>query len=434
MDSKLDRTRQPAIQGFDGLRLDFPAPVKLSNGIPLWVIGNGEDEISRLNVYMGGGTIEEEKPMQALITGYMVMEGSAQHNSEEIAEALDYYGAWKAAQHYNNHTMISLSSLNRNFEHTVKLLCECITSPTFPGSEFDLFKSQLASNIATASKRVTFLCNEAMNELYYGKGHPLARPLTPEGVMAVSIDDLKRFHDRYYNANNCQIVLAGKISQKEIDWVDQTMGQWSKQGVQLCSKPLDFKPSDVMFKMVDRPGVLQSAIGITIRAIPRRHPDYFKLRLTTTLLGGYFGSRLMTNIREEKGYTYGIQAFLAGWSEDSYVAILSECDTRYTMRVVEEVKREIERLKTDPVAQEELDTVRQYMLGELAKTLDTPFSMASYVSNTFLFGTYPEYFNDQVKAIEAMTVVDVKETANQYFKEEKMRIVIAGDKINVKKN
>ena len=186
-------------------------------------------------------------------------------------------------------------------------------------------------------------------------------------------------------------------------------------------------PTIGALKVVDKPDAVQSAIAIAIPAVPRRHPHYFKLRVLITLLGGYFGSRLMTNIREEKGYTYGISAVLAGREHCSYIGISTECMTQYTWAVIDEIKVEMERLRNQLVTDEELNTVRQYMISDLVKTLDTPFSVASYVSSTITFGVYPSYYKDQVKAIEQVTPADLQEMARIYLREERMLIAVVGN-------
>ncbi len=428
----LDRTKQPEIKKFNEVKLDFPAPIKLSNGIPMWVIGNGEDEINRLTIYVGGGTYHDQVPLQSMFTGQMCLEGNRQMTSNQIAEALDFYGSFKSVQSYDHATGITLSSLNRNLEHTLPLLAACLDNPTFPEEEFNLFQQRLASNVATARRRVQFLANEEMKKLYYGKKHPLAQPLTAEGIMSVTLDDLKQFHSRHYNVNNCKIVFSGHITSREIAIVDHSIGQWKKTGKVSDNCPSEIVPSSQMLSIINKENALQSAVNISLRAIPRRHPDYFKLRLLVTALGGYFGSRLNANIREKKGYTYGISSILAGRAEDSYIAISSQCATQYTRPLIEEVKKEMVLLQTQPMPVHELETVKQYMLSDLVKTLDTPFDIAGYVGSTFVFGIYPEYFNNQVKAILSMTAKDLMEMAKKYLLPEKMRIVIAGDAKTVK--
>lgn len=430
----VNRSKQPEISGFQKVELQFPTPVTLQNGIPVWVVGDGDDEVNRLDLYMGGGGFEEQKPLLAYLTGLLTFEGNANQSAEQVAEALDYYGAVKSAQPYDHCSMVSLSSLNHNFSSTAKILFDGISTPLYPAQECELYVRRIASNVATVRQRVEYMANQEMKRLYYGANHPLAAEPTPEGLLSITNDDYKQFHRKYYNADNLRIVFSGKVTDKEMAVLDSTLGSWNVRGekVDETQEP-PFQPSDKMLSIIDKKGALQSAVGITIRAIPRRHPDYFKLRLLITALGGYFGSRLNMNIREDKGYTYGIHGFLSGRSNDSYISVVSSCATQFTWPLIDEVKKEMNRLRTEPMPAEELRTVKRHMLSELMKTLDTPFSIARYVADSFTFGIYPEYFNNQVEAILECTPADVMEMANKYLLDTKMRIVIAGDKQILKK-
>lgn len=424
-----DCTKQPEISDFKKVELHYPAPVRLSNGIPVWVVGDGDDEVNRLELYVGGGSFEETKPFQSYLTALLSLEGNARMSAQQVAEALDYYGAVKSAQPYDHCTMLSLSSLNHNFNSTVGILSDSISSPIFSEEECDLYKRRLASNVATARERVEYLANMEMMRLYYGENHPLAAEVTPEGLMSITTEELRQFHKGHYNVDNIRIVFSGKVTDREMNVLNATIGAWNVRGEKDSdSEEPAIVPSAKMLSIIDKKGALQSAVGITIRAIPRRHPDYFKLRLLVTALGGYFGSRLNMNIREDKGYTYGIHSFLSGRSNDAYISIMSACATQHTWPLIEEVKKEMERLRTQPMSASELSTVKRHMLSELMKTLDTPFSIARYVADAFTVGIYPEYFNEQVDAIMACTPGDVMEMANKYLLESKMRIVIAGDK------
>ena len=423
----IDRSIAPAVSNFTSVRLDVPKPITLSNGMKMWIAGNGEEEINKISVFVAGGTFQETAPMQATTCSMAVFNGNKNMTNAQIAEAIDYYGAWRALQTYDNCTAFSLSSLNENFDRTLPILFDSLRYPTFPPSEFELAKRQLAVNCATARERVKYIANKEMMRLYYGTNHPLATDPTPEAIMALSKDDVIAFHSNFYRAQNCHLVLAGNISEREIDIVEKVVSQWMPSGD--AEPELEPEPaaSQEMLKVLHKPGAVQAAISMTIKAIPRRHPDYFKLRILVTALGGYFGSRLMANIREDKGYTYGISASLSGRSFDGYVGISTECDTQHVWKVIEQTKHEIERLAQELIPQQELDIVKRHMLSDLVKTLDSPFNIAAYIGNMFCYGTYPTYFNEQVDAIINCTSEQLRDVAQKYLNPNLLRIVIAGD-------
>lgn len=430
----IDRSIPPPVSDFSAFRLDIPDPITLSNGMKLWVIGNGEEEINKLHIYMTGGAFQESKPMQATTCSLAVFNGNKNHNYNQIAEAFDFFGSWRTAQVYDNCTCFSMSSLNENFEKILPFFTYCLRFPTFPNAEFNLIKQLLAVNCSTIRERVKYLANVEMMRLYYGANHPLATDPTPDDIESLTQEDIKSFFKANYKAQNCNVLLAGLITDREINTLDKALSSWTSTGAPTPIMRPEAKPSSEMFKIVNKEGAVQSAIIMTIKAIPRRHPDYFKLRILVTALGGYFGSRLMTNIREEKGYTYGISASLSGRDFDGYIVISTECDILFTWKVIDEVKHEMNKLIQTPLCDDELRTVKQYMLSDLAKTLDTPFNIASYIGNMFCYGTYPSYLNEHVQEIINVTSKELNDIAKQYFDITNLRIVIASDKNKLPSN
>ena len=162
----VNRSKQPEISGFKKVQLYFPTPVTLQNGIPVWVVGDGDDEVNRVELYIGGGIYQEHKPLLAYLTGLLTFEGNANQSAEQVAEALDYYGAVKSAQPNDQCTMVSLSSLNHNFSSTAKILFDGISTPLYPEQECELYLRRLASNVETARQRVDYLANVEMRRLY----------------------------------------------------------------------------------------------------------------------------------------------------------------------------------------------------------------------------------------------------------------------------
>ena len=430
----VDRSTPPPISDFGDISLNVPEPITLSNGMKMWIAGNGEEEINKLSIYMMGGAFQESRPMQATACSIAVFNGNKKMNYAEIAEAIDYYGAWRSAQVFDNSTSFSLSSLNENFDMTLPIFIESLRTPTFPDNEFEPLKRQLAVNCAIVREKVKYLANKEIYKLYYGKNHPLATDPTPDDINSLCRDMMQNFHTSFYKAQNCNLVFAGNISDKEIATVETILGEWQPDGEPTPQVEPPFEPSAEMFKIVDKPGGVQSAIVMMLKTVPRKHPDYFKLRILTTVLGGYFGSRLMKNIREDKGYTYGISANHSGRAFDGFVGISTECDTRHTWNVINEILNEIKKLKDELIPQEELDTVKRYMLSELAKTLDTPFNIASYIGNMFCYGTYPTYFNEHVQEIRNVTSQQLQDIARRYLDIAKLRTVIACDKNLLPKN
>ncbi len=425
--------QQPAIQHFDEVKLTFPSPITLANGIKVWVIGNGEDEVNQLTVYVKGGIFHQASPAIADLVARLCTQGNQHMSASQIAETLDYCGAWRSGMAHEQCTTITMSSLNRNFEKTLNIVFNSIDNPSFPEEEFNLCCQRYASSIETSRKKVKTLAIEETKRLYYGSRHPLAQIIEPTHVLKLTPTQLQAFHSVHFNTSNCHMMIAGKVGDKQLKLIDDTFGSWHKAGEPTLPAKPAIKPSPLMLSLVHLDGAIQSAISITIPAVGRLHPHYLKLRLLVTAFGGYFGSRLNANIREDKGYTYGIAARLLGRDDEAHISISTECATQYTGLIIEEIKKEMLNLQQEPMSLEELNMVKQYMLSEQMKIFDSPFHIASYVHSTFLYGIYPDYFNRQLNVIKNTTAQELQHLATLYLRPQLMRIVVAGNQEKIEK-
>lgn len=426
--SNPDRTKAPVTRPFASVHLDFPEPTRLANGIETYVVGNGEDEVCRISWYLPGGKFQESEPMLASLTAMSLFEGCEGMEAQQVADTFDSYGAMKSAQAFDNYTLVELSTLNKFLPQVLPAWVCCVTAPAFSQAEVEVKRQYAASSIANMQQKVKYLATCEMNRLYYGPSHPLARVATPAGVEAITTDMLRGFHAANYSLAGSRLVVSGHITGAEMEAINAAIGSLPLGPQRGLPRDWPIEPSDTMQSVVNRPGAMQSAIAMTIRAVKRSHPDYLKLRLLVMALGGYFGSRLMTNIREDKGYTYGIGAVLAGRCDDAYVGISTECACEYTRSVIAEVKKEIERLRREPIGLDELNTVKRHLMSDLVKTLDTPFSIADYVGSTFLYGVYSDYFNRQVREVQEATPAQLQQLAVKYLDVDRLRTVVAGDK------
>ena len=423
-----DRHQQPPVKPFGQFSIDIPEPMVLPNGVEMYVVTGGDQEVNRIDVIHRGGLFEEvPHRLVSQSTASMLTQGTTSMSSQDIAECFDFNGAWAGSRCSHNHTIMSLNSLNRCFDKTLPVLHDLVFNPSFPEREFQVYRNRCLGAYRTARERVRYLANVEMNRIFCGEDYPLAADITDDDIMSLDTAKLREFHSRYYHAANRTIILSGGIGDREIGMVAEAFGSDADNGTGADEfKTVAWRHSDKHFSFVEKPSAVQSAVLMQLPAVPRNHPDYFHLRILVTALGGYFGSRLMSNIREEKGYTYGIGAALIGSRMGGYVTISTECDCAYTKPLIDEVKLEIERLRQEPIPMEELEMVKSSMLSDLVKNLDTPFAIASNVSSVILFGIYPQYFNEQIKAIRSVTPADLLAVARRYLLEENLYTVVAG--------
>lgn len=445
---------KPVIRDWDNnLYLSFPEKIKLSNGLNLMVINGGDSEICRLSLAIDGGFFEEELPLQATMTSSMVIHGSEQLSSSAVAERLDYNGSWIASRSYDHHTCLTLQSLNRRLEETLPLFMEITTKPAFPDREIELMRNRTIASYHTARQRVKYLATTAMSLIYYPQGHPLAQDITDEQVKAINSSDMRHFHQRHWHANKATAILSGCIGEHELRLVTealeslpsfssplpqsqqplpqdytatrQTYSNGRRFPDNIGGNPATFDTDSVV---VDLPNAVQTAITMSLPAPSRQSDDYIPVRVLTTALGGYFGSRLMTNIREKMGYTYGISAALLGRIDGASIVIDTQCDCRYAREVSQQIILEMQRLCQQPLDKDELHRIKQQMIADLVKTLDSPFSISNYVGSTIFVGVHPDYWNKQITEIRTITAEHIMKMAQKWFRTDKLLTAIAGDR------
>ncbi len=428
----MDRSKAPRTHGFGQVRLEPVETVVLPrSGVPANVVGGGGDDLNMVSIYVAGGRLCQRVSPVAALTATLVPCGSATLNAERVAETLDYHGSWKSEQVTDFYIEHSLYSLGGHLEHTLPVMVDCVANAAIGNDDFERVRARTAANVAVRQQKVRKRAMARLAQLYWGK-HPLAANPTPEQVMAIDRDMVVDFHREYYRRANVRVVIAGRVTDAMVDLVDRVIDETLPPDARVATQRpvVPRQPSPQMSDTILMQSSRQAAVTMALDGVPRSHPDYLPLRVAAMALGGYFGSRLMSNIREDKGLCYDIQAYLSGRVDDGHVTIVTECNSDATDVVVAEIHRELERLATKPMPRAELDTVRQHILSELARTLDTPFYVAGQVAAEWLYGIYPEYFNAQVDLVKRVTASELRDVAARYFRPEALRTVIAGPSVS----
>lgn len=423
----LNRSQQPPITPFGALSMPQPSILRLDNGIELYIIDKGDQEVCRLDILFEGGRYAALTPAIADMTGPMMRKGIPGMNSEEIAELLDYYGAWMQTGTTQHFSALSLFSLNRNLDKVLPTIALMITEPSMPQKPFDVLQQQRIQQLNINRQKVSYLASEAFNSLIFGQEHPYARTSTEQDLSGITLDDLRQYHNRYYLNTAIHIILSGHITDEVLDLVKRHFSTLSPA----ASSPIAVEPiapQSLHTAITHRHGALQSGIRIGQPVIGPNHPDYPLLSILNLVLGGYFGSRLMTNIREEKGYTYGISSHLVSMRQGAYFTIVTETGTQYTQPLIDEVRKEISQLCSTLIPQDELDTARNYLQGRRARALDSPFSISDYFVSSIIAATPLDYFNIEDEIIRSASAQDLLRVAQTYLNPDNLYTAIAGDR------
>ena len=427
----LDRTTPPSIRPLGAFSLTRPERRKMKNGIPLNIIRAGSQEVVRFDVLIGAGQWHQTQSLQAMFTNRMLREGTTGLTSAQIAEKLDYYGAWLELSSSPNCGFITLYSLNKYFPKTLAIIADMLMHPLFPEKELEVVVESNRQQFLVNSTRVEVIARKNFNRALFGEQHPFGRYAEEADYGRLTAEVLREFYRKYYHSGNCTLYVSGKVTPEIERCIEENLGDasWGETREVAPLQLIDPQPTTEKRVFVEKADALQSSLKMGCFVMDRLHPDFLKTRAMVTLFGGYFGSRLMSNIREDKGYTYGIGAGIVNCPGSGVMAITTEADNQYIEAIVKEVYHEMDRLCNDLAPQEELEMLKSYMLGDFCRSYEGPFSLSEawiYVQTADLDD---DFFNRQVDSIRSITAEEIRDLAQRYLCKEKLIEVVAGKKV-----
>ena len=427
----LNRQIPPPICPLSDIHVTYPESQRLKNGIPLHVIRAGMEDVVRFDLLIGAGQWNQTQALQAMFTNRMLREGTSSLTSQQIAEKLDYYGAWLELSSAVNYGFVTLYSLNKYFPHTLAIIADMLMNPTFPEKEMEVVVETNRQQFLVNSTRVEVIARKQLNRSLFGVQHPFGRFAEASDYDRITIDALRDFYRKYYHSGNCSVYVSGKVTPEIIRCIEEHLGEapWGETRRMSPLQLMEPQATSEKHVFVEKADALQSSLKMGSFLMDRAHPDFLKARVLVTLFGGYFGSRLMSNIREDKGYTYGIGAGIVNCPGSGVLVVTTEADNHYIDAIIGEVYQEMDRLCNDLAPQEELEMVRNYMLGDMSRSYEGPFSLSDawiYVETAELDD---EFFARSLDAIRSVTSEEIRTLAQRYFCKEKLIEVVAGKKV-----
>jgi len=422
-----DRSLRPASRPFGSLQLPEPFEAQLSNGTIVYLFEAGNQDVVRIEWLFDAGNLRESQKQLANATNRLLLEGTGTHTAAEIAEILDFYGAYVQKAVGPDYAGLSLYCLNKHLAKVLPIINEVLTDAVFPEAEVELLQLTGKQNLAVDLQKVSALASRAFNEHIFGHNHPFGRPTEEADYTLLSREGICGFYEHFYKpANTLAVIVAGKNTKTALAEIEKVFGkQNGGSPLAKAETPLP-NPESRLRVVVPKTDALQNALRVGKLVPDATHPDNYALRVLVTLLGGYFGSRLMANIREDKGYTYGIGAYVQHMPGYGLFTISSEVGSDVSRKALDEVYLEISRLQQELIPQEELDTVKQYMQGMLLLSFDGPFALAERFRTMFLRGKTMQEYQLNLERLLAATSDDLLLLANRYLVIEDMVEVVAG--------
>ena len=399
----------------------------LPNGIDVVYIHDPAQEVFKIDAVFEAGIYYQPKPLIASTAINMLNGGTARHTAEEIADLFDYYGAYIDFNCGLNKSELSLISLTKYAEPVLVQLAEMITGSIVPEKELDLFLTNKRQEHFVTCEKTSYLARKEFSRLIFGDKHPYANPISADDYLHVQREEVLDFCHEHVHACGCRLMLCGNVSETVLQTVIREFATLPCPKAKRPVPEYPFTPAQPGRYHVTKDNAAQTSLRIGKSGVRLDDPDYAHFLLLNTVLGGYFGSRLMSNIREEKGYTYGIQSFNVSLPQGSYWCIAAEVNNQHTQSAIQETFKEIQRLRTEPVPEEELNLVKNFLHGDLLRELDGVFSQSDALKHKLNYNMDNSIYLRLIHEITTATPDDLLRLAQQYWNPDEMYVVTASD-------
>ncbi len=422
----LNRTTAPAFQPIRTLNIMPLQTHSLQNKAPLHVLGAGDSPVLKLEVLFHVGQAHELKNGVNHLTIKMLSEGTAKRTASEITNHFDYYGSFLETSAGNDRSSVILYCLTKHLENVLPAFCELLTEATFPAQGLEKVRLITSNNERVQEEKNNYTAQVVFRKHLFGDTDAYGITPTSADYLQIDREEVVSHYTQFLKHKNFEVFLVGKVGKTEIELIDKHLGNIP---ITLPTTPLPAQTAQVYAGkriVMEKPDSLQSSVRVGKGCIERNHTDFYAFKIMNEIFGGYFGSRLMSNIREDKGYTYGIYSSIINMHRASYMSIGTDVKKEFTSHTLAEIKKEINILQQDLVPADELERVRNYMLGSLAGNMNTPFDLAEVFKNIYFSGLGYAYYTNYVEAIHHITAEEIRTTAQKYLKYEEFLEVIVG--------
>ncbi|MGB7069160.1 MAG: pitrilysin family protein [Pyrinomonadaceae bacterium] len=407
---------------------------KLSNGLNVWTVNQGELPIVSMNLVVnsGGQADPADRSGLASLTANLMEDGTKTRSAVQIANELQSIGANLGSGSSWDSASVSIQTLTKNLDKALEIYADVITNPSFPADELETTRKRALVGFLQRKDNPNAIANVVYNSLLYGKGHPYGKSLGGDeaSIKAISRDEIENFYTANYRPNNATLIVVGDVRSNDLlKRLEKALSGWKAADVP------DFKLADATefdkpgIYIVDKPGAAQSVVTIGQIGVGRDNPDYFPLSVMNSILGGQFSARVNMNLREDKGYTYGART---GWSMrrgPGPFSASADVQTAVTKESVVEFMKEINGIRgTIPVTEKELEYNKQSMIRRFPGGFETVGQISSGLASLVVYDLPDSYFNDYIRNIQSVSLEDVNRVANKYLTPDKMAILIVGDK------
>ncbi len=422
MDLMIDRTTAPEIKlpiHFD-IKLPPCTIYTLSNGVEVYALDMGSEDVLMLNwVFYAGNAFENKKAIAAAVN-FLLKNGTSKRTAFDINEHIDYYGAHLTRNCYSETSELTLHCLNKHLDQLLPIVSELLSDSVFPAEELAIYKQNAQQRLRVNLRKSEFVASRLIDAYMFGEEHPYGKYNNLEDYAALQREDLLPFYTNHYQHGQCVIFAAGKLPYTLISQLDKYFGTLPLRRLEKENAPRfeTQRAAQKKHQVINDTDGVQSAIRIARPFPNRHHPDFQRVAVLNNIFGGFFGSRLMANIREDKGYTYGIHSYLLNYTAESGLMISTEAGREVSENTIREVYHEMKVLREELVDEEELLMTRNFMIGSILGDLDGPFQVIARWKILVLNNLDESYFYRGIQIIKSISAEELQELANKYLKPE----------------
>jgi zinc protease len=428
MKEKLNRKTPPPIHQVTSLTLPTPSVSRLDNGIAVYATRLGTQEILKIELIIRAGRPEENRRLASRMTARLLREGTPTYISAQIAEKLDFFAGTLQSNAGMDTVNITLYCMTKHLPNLLPLIAEMIIAPTFPDRELAIVADNNIQRLAVELSKNDVLAYRKITAMIFGENTAYGYNSTAEDYRLITTADCRAYHREFYTADRMSVFISGYFDDTTLQLLNKHLGQIPNA----MTQPRKIDPLSISTKNAPQkirqphPDSLQTAIRVGRHFGNRHHADYNGMFMLNTIFGGYFGSRLMSNIREDKGYTYNIHSSVDTMHHDGYFYIGSEVGNDVVEKTLAEIYKEMAILTNDLVGDEELNMVKNYLLGNMLNMVDGAFAVSDVVRTFITEGLPFEAWDSFVETIRSIQATEIRDLAQRYFKKEDFFEVIVG--------
>jgi zinc protease len=428
----LDRSKPPELGPPPRVSLPPIVTRELANGLKLMIVEQHELPLADFVLLVGsGGTADPSaKTGVANLTSAMLREGTTTRKSLDIADQIAFLGISLSPTSSWESSTLSLHTPTAQLDSALALFADVALHPSFPANEFERIRKTRLTDLLQLRDQGPAIANRAFPAVLYGSAHPYGAPLigTESSVKSLTTADLQSYYQANFKPNNTTLIIVGDVNPAQIEQkINGLFGSWQRGVVPQLNYGVAPKSGTTTVYLIDKPGAAQSSFRIGSIGVPRSTKDYFALTVMNTILGGSFSSRLMQNLREARGYTYGASSrFDMRRAAGPFIAA-AEIVSAKTDSALLEFMKELKGIRQS-VSADELSRAKRYLQLQLPGNFETTQEIAAALVPVALYGLPLDFYNTYVQNIEAITQADVARVSQQYINPGSLAIVIVGDR------